>query len=94
MEKIPYNDGVKQIAEEMARDYYTDFAERNWNMQSLYVKWRLEAARIAVARMAEAYREAFKLAAYGYGNHLSDETIDGQTNHFLFEYGLIPDKPE
>lgn len=103
-----YEERVKQIAEEIASkkhplsfklyNKYKDQLDNGWS-HDFYVKnWPLIlgeyniCARIAVAKMAEAYRFAFKQAAYGYGNHLSDETISQQTGVFLQQYGLAPDK--
>lgn len=88
MEKMTYNERVRLIAEEMASSYNAD---RTW---SSYIRWkeRREEAEIAVAKMAEEFRNGWQ-CGYNWGIDRDGEyCITCQQS--LLEYGLISDKTE
>ncbi|MEZ2446077.1 hypothetical protein AB6805_30385 [Chitinophaga sp. RCC_12] len=94
MEKMRYEDRVKAIAKEMSMDMFfkneygkwpyvnTHYASLGTRDKTNREEKLLPGSRIAVAKMAEAATEFL--------GSLSEHGIKMR----LFEYGLIPDKPE
>jgi len=79
-----YDQHVREVAEEMAKDQFTDFEERSAVQQERYVAYFSGAARIAVRREAE---EVIRVLNLSYLNHIIDFNL---INQILIERGLIP----
>lgn len=83
MEKMNYNDRVMQVAEEMAAKHVLAWHQLSIGRKAIQISEKMDDARIAVVKMAEAFTEAYR-------PHVGMLTLDAA----LVEYGLIPDKPE
>lgn len=85
MEKIPYNERVQQIAEEMANYAWLEYMSNHLSStspkhQERQIEIKMPYARIAVAKMAEAAATFMgTLSDYGRKKRLT-------------EWGLIPEK--
>lgn len=76
-----YEEHVREVAEEMARDIFTDFSERHLEQQERYINHFTGAARIAVRREAEAAKKALY--------HNAPDRNPLFVEKYLIERGLI-----
>lgn len=87
-----YNSKVREIAEELAKAHTGDcWPNRSDSQKEADIRHEMTRSRAMVAKMAEAFEEAFILVHTDY--NISWVTRELCKKH-LIERGLIPAKPE